>query len=97
MVFRCFLKALAKAVIELTDCEVPEGLPALIAMVKVSEDHKQCISELKDAEKSLVMLGSMAQSMPHYAAMRMLAAWIAEATRARPSSLIRFFLQAFLR
>jgi len=74
------LKALAKAVIELTDCEVPEGLPALIAMVKVSDDHKQCIKELKDAEKSVVMLGSMAQSMPHYAAMRMLASWIAKTT-----------------
>ncbi|MCU7836611.1 MAG: NADH-quinone oxidoreductase subunit NuoG [gamma proteobacterium symbiont of Taylorina sp.] len=74
------LKALAKAVIELTDCEVPDGLPALIAMVKVRKNHKQCISELKDAEKSVVMLGSLAQSMPHYAAIRMLASWIAAAT-----------------
>lgn len=81
------LKSLAKAVIELTDCEVPEGLPALIATVKVSEDHKQCINELIAAEKSVIMLGSMLQSMPHYAAMRMLASWIAETTKSTLSYL----------
>ena len=81
------LKALAKAIIEQTDCEVPEGLPALIAMVKVTEDHKQCVAELLSAEKSVIILGSMLQSMPHYSAMRMLASWIAEATKSTLSYL----------
>ena len=81
------LKALAKAVIELTDCEVPEGLPALIAMVKVSDDQKQCINELIGAEKSVIMLGSMVQSMPHYSAIRMLASWIAQVTQSTLSYL----------
>ena len=81
------LKALAKAVIEQTDCAVEQGLPALTAMVKVTDEHKQCVAELLDAENSVIILGSMAQSMPHYAAIRMLAAWLADVTQSTLSYL----------
>ena len=74
------LKVLAKAALEKSASDAPEGLTALIASVKVTDAHKECIEQLSDAENSVVLLGTIAQSMPHYAAMRMLAAFIAEAT-----------------
>ena len=81
------LKSLAKAALEQAGCEAPDGLAALIASVKVTDEQKECINELMDAEESIIMLGSMLQSMPHYAAIRMLAAWIAETTNSTVSYL----------
>jgi len=74
------MKVLAKAVLESSDADAPAGLSALVASVKVTDEHKDCINELAGAENSIVMMGTIAQSMPNYAAMRMLASYIAEAT-----------------
>ncbi|MDX2505003.1 MAG: NADH-quinone oxidoreductase subunit NuoG [Gammaproteobacteria bacterium] len=74
------LKILAKAAMEQTEAAAPSGLAALVASVKVTEEHQACINELSDAEHSSVIMGTIAQSMPNYAAMRMLASYIASAT-----------------
>lgn len=74
------LKILAKAVLDVTGKEAPEGLSALVASVKVSDEHNTCIEELNAGEHSAIILGTMLQAMPNYAAMRMLAAFIADAT-----------------
>ncbi|MCK5696665.1 MAG: NADH-quinone oxidoreductase subunit G [Gammaproteobacteria bacterium] len=74
------LKALAKAVQENSSEEAPEGLSALVASVKVSDEHAQCITELTSAENSMLMLGTLLQAMPHYSDIRMLASFIAQAT-----------------
>jgi len=75
------LKALAKAVQEESSEEAPEGLSALVASVKAADDHKQCVAELSSAENSMLILGTLAQAMPHYSAIRMLASFIADATQ----------------
>ena len=74
------LKVLAKAASEHTNTEAPAGLSALVSSVKVTDEHKACIDELASAENAIVLMGTMVQSMPNYAAMRMLASYIADAT-----------------
>jgi len=74
------LKVLAKAVKEQSAKDAPEGLAALVASVKVTDEHKQCVAELIAAEKSMIILGTLLQAMPHYAAIRMLASYIADAS-----------------
>ncbi len=74
------LKVLAKAALEVTAKEAPEGLSALVASVKVGDEHKACIEELNNGEHSAVIIGTMLQAMPNYAAMRMLASYLASAT-----------------
>ena len=81
------LKVLAKAALESSAQDAPEGLAALVASVKVTDEHKQCIAELSTAENSVVMLGTIIQAMPNYSAMRMLAAFIADATSSTMSYL----------
>ncbi len=74
------LKILAKAAIEASSVEAPEGLSALIASVKVTDAHHDCISQLIAGERSAIMLGTLAQAMPYYGAIRMLASFIAQIT-----------------
>jgi len=74
------LKVLAKAALENSTGDAPEGLATLVASVKVTDEHKQCIAELTDAENSMVILGTIVQAMPNYSAMRMLASFIADAS-----------------
>ncbi|NOQ79068.1 MAG: NADH-quinone oxidoreductase subunit G, partial [Gammaproteobacteria bacterium] len=81
------LKVLAKAALESSAQDAPEGLAALVASVKVTDEHKQCIAELSTAENSVVMLGTIIQAMPNYSAMRMLASFIAAATSSTMSYL----------
>lgn len=81
------LKVLAKAVIELSGADAPDGLSALVSSVKVTDEHKDCVTELANAEKSAVILGTMVQSMPNYSAMRMLASYIADVTKSTLSYL----------
>ena len=81
------LKVLAKAALENSSAAAPEGLAALLASVKVTDEHKQCIAELADAENSMVILGTIVQAMPNYSAMRMLASFIADASHSTLSYL----------
>jgi len=81
------LKAFAKAVIENTNIEVPEGLNALIASVKVSDAHQQVVADLCQAENSVIVLGTLLQAMPHYSAIKMLASFIARASQSKLSYL----------
>ncbi|WP_198266156.1 NADH-quinone oxidoreductase subunit NuoG [sulfur-oxidizing endosymbiont of Gigantopelta aegis] len=81
------LKSLAKAALDKSSADAPDGLAALVASAKVSEAHQACIEQLASAENSIVMLGTIAQSMPDYAALRMLASYIAEATHSTLSYL----------
>ncbi|MCW8929092.1 MAG: NADH-quinone oxidoreductase subunit NuoG [Gammaproteobacteria bacterium] len=81
------LKVLAKAALEKSGTDAPEGLNALVSSVKITDEHKACIEQLNDAENSIVILGTIAQSMPNYSAIRMLAAFIAQATNSTLSYL----------
>lgn len=77
------MKALAKAAMESSSAEAPEGLAALLGTVKVSAKNKAVIKDLTAADNALVILGTIAQSMPHYASIRMLASYIAQSTGAK--------------
>ncbi len=81
------LKVLAKAALEKSSADAPDGLAALVSSVKITDVHKACIEQLSDAEKSVVMLGTIAQSMPNYGAIRMLAAFISDTTQSTLSYL----------
>ncbi len=81
------LKVLAKATVEKSGKDAPDGLDALISAVKVNDEHKQAIEQLFAAENSVVILGTIAQSMPHYAAIQMLASFIAQASNSTLSYL----------
>ncbi len=74
------LKVLAKAALEKSGKDAPEGLAALVSSVKITDAHKDCIEQLSDADNSIVILGTIVQAMPNYAAMRMLTSFISEAT-----------------
>lgn len=74
------LKMLAKAASAASSSAAPEGLATLVASATETESHKVCIEQLSSAENSVVILGTLAQAMPDYAAMAMLASYIAEAT-----------------
>lgn len=77
------MKALAKAATDITGTELPAGLAALTSAVKVTDEHNAVINTLKDVDNAIVILGTIAQAMPHYAGVRMLASYIAGATGAR--------------
>ncbi len=82
------LQSLCKALLEIdSKLEAPEGLMDLIGQVKVSTDHKSIINNLKNAEKSVVLLGSLSQTLPDYSAIRMLASFIAQHTDSKLSYL----------
>ncbi len=74
------LKVLAKAALEDSSITAPEGLAALVASVKVTASHQSCIKDLSAGKDSIILLGSLLQSMPNYASMRMMAEFIASAT-----------------
>jgi NADH-quinone oxidoreductase subunit G len=77
------MKSLAKAAMEASSSDAPDGLAALVGSVKVSDKNKAVINDLTEADNALVILGTIAQSMPHYASMRMLASYIAASTGAK--------------
>ncbi|MCU7798696.1 MAG: NADH-quinone oxidoreductase subunit NuoG [gamma proteobacterium symbiont of Lucinoma myriamae] len=81
------LKVLAKVALENSSAGAPEGLAALVSSVKVTDEHKQCIAELSDADNSMVILGTIVQAMPNYSAMRILASYIADASNSTLSYL----------
>jgi NADH-quinone oxidoreductase subunit G len=76
------LQSICKAIIENKNAKVstPEGLADLISDSKVSEQHKKIVESLIKTDKSMVLLGSLSQSLPDYSAIRMLATFIAENT-----------------
>jgi NADH-quinone oxidoreductase subunit G len=74
------IKSLAKATMETISGSAPKGLSALVSSVKVTDEHKETIKTLVDAESSAIFIGTIAQAMPGYSAMRMLASYIADAT-----------------
>ena len=74
------LKSLAKAALEVTGKKAPKGLTALVSGQTVSKAHKACIENLNQADNAAVIIGTLLQAMPDYAAMRMLAGFIADVT-----------------
>jgi len=75
------LQSVCKAVLENnSSVQAPEGLSNLIATSEVKSEHQAIVTNLVNAEKSVVLLGSLSQSLPDYSAIRMLASFIAEHT-----------------
>ncbi len=67
--------------------DAPDGLIELIDQVKISSAHQKIINNLISAEKSIVLLGSLSQTLPDYSAIRMLASFVAEHTNSKLSFL----------
>ncbi|MFK5983811.1 MAG: NADH-quinone oxidoreductase subunit NuoG [Pseudomonadota bacterium] len=82
------LKSICKALIEeLSNIEAADSLADLISDVTVSEQHRQIIKNLVAANKSVVLLGSLSQTLPDFSAIRMLASFIAQHTQSTLSFL----------
>jgi len=82
------LQSVCKAVLENnSSVQAPEGLSNLIATSEVKSEHQAIVTNLVNAEKSVVLLGSLSQSLPDYSAIRMLASFIAENTNSTLSFL----------
>ena len=77
------MKSFAKAAMEASSADAPEGLAALVGTVKVSDAHKAVIQDLSQAENAVILLGTLVQSMPYYTSIRMLASCIADLTDAK--------------
>jgi NADH-quinone oxidoreductase subunit G len=73
------LAAVAAAVAEHQEQELPEHLGALAASATVSEPHRAMAAALADAVRPVVLLGHLAMSHHQSAALRALARWIADA------------------
>jgi len=76
------LKAVAKAVMQGAASVVPDGLFSLVEAAEISKAQQQIADSLIAAEKAVVILGSLAQTLPDYAEIRKLASYIAEQTGA---------------
>jgi NADH-quinone oxidoreductase subunit G len=75
------LQSVCKALLKSNaDIQAPEGLNDLIANANVKPEHEKIINNLLNAEKSVVLLGSLSQSLPDYSSVRMLASFIAQQT-----------------
>ncbi len=77
------MKSLAKAAMEASSGDAPQGLAALVGSVKVTDQHRAVIADLAAAENAIVILGTIVQAMPHYTSIRMLASCIAAITGAK--------------
>jgi len=77
------LLALAKALVGKNKIDVNKSLANLISSAKVEERHQQTIEELLSAEKSLVVVGSSAQTMNNYAQIKIIASFIASNTNSQ--------------
>ncbi len=75
------LQSLCKAILK-NDAQVQaaDGLAELVKQARVSSQHQAIIKNLITAEKSVVLLGSLSQTLPDYSGIRMLASFIAEHT-----------------
>ena len=82
------LQAVCKALLESNSTlNAPDGLTELIEQVKISSAHQKIINNLISAEKSIILLGSLSQTLPDYSAIRMLASFVAEHTNSKLSFL----------
>jgi len=76
------LKGVAKAVMQSAANVVPDGLYTLVESTELDTQHQKIADSLINAEKAVVILGSLAQNLPDFGAIRMLASYISEQTGA---------------
>jgi NADH-quinone oxidoreductase subunit G len=74
------LAAIAKAAYQASSQAVPAHLADVINGAQPEAQHKQIVEELSQAQKSTLLLGNIAHYHPQFAAIRALAAAIAEQT-----------------
>ncbi len=74
------LLAIAKVIISDFSANPEPGMAELLSSVQVNDEHKKIANALKNAEKSVVLLGSMAQTLPDYSELRVIASFVAEHT-----------------
>ncbi|TNF35780.1 MAG: NADH-quinone oxidoreductase subunit G, partial [Gammaproteobacteria bacterium] len=74
------LAAIAKAAYEASSQSVPAHLADVVASASISDEHRQIVDELKQAERATVLLGSLANLHPQLSVIRKLAHAIAEQT-----------------
>jgi len=77
------LAAIAKAVAEATESDLPEYLASLTDKVVTGEVHGEISRLLTTAELSVLVVGQLGMCHPDAACLRQLAAWIAHATNSR--------------
>ncbi len=75
------LTGIAKAVIEKTGAKAPDGFDSLASAVKVEESHQQIAENLVNGKESSVLLGIQALNHPMAATLRVLASFIASASK----------------
>ena len=75
------LAGICKAVIEKTGAKAPEGFDKLAASIKVEDSHRQIAENLVNGNQSSVILGTQALNHPMASTLRMLASFIASATK----------------
>ncbi len=73
------LAGLALAAAEVSGGSLPEALGSIAAGQAVSDQHRAMAQALNGAESGVVLLGQFANSHPQAAALRQMAAWVAEA------------------
>jgi NADH-quinone oxidoreductase subunit G len=71
--------SVAQALAELTGRALPENLSELAAGLSVNDGHRAMARVLNDAKTGMVLLGQLGMSHPQAAALRQVAAWIADA------------------
>ena len=73
------LKAITSALIEKQKIkDIDTDLSNLLKSVTIEEAHQRIVDDLLAKDKSVVLLGSSAQTLPDYSLIRMLASFIAE-------------------
>ena len=76
------LAGIARATLESVDAQAPAAVSGLVSRAEVGDTEKAIAGRLKAADKASVLLGNIAQQHPAAAALRALAAVIAEHTGA---------------
>lgn len=74
------LAVIAKSALKLNGVEIPAGLVDLLKSVRINAKSKALAQQLKDADNSVVFLGSIAVQHDRYSTLRALAAVISENT-----------------
>jgi len=77
------LAAVAKAAYGLSGNAIPSNLKDAVSSVSVTDRHKRIVEQLKQGEKSTVLLGSQAMMHPELSTLRALADAIASETDSR--------------
>jgi NADH-quinone oxidoreductase subunit G len=75
------LAGICKAVIEKTGTKAPEGLDSLASAISIDATHKQIAESLINGKESSVILGVQALNHPMASTLRVLASFIASATK----------------